>query len=171
MQIKANWLQINSLFFLFICITLAWPSGNQRAQCNYTYRSPLIMRNEKTAMPAPPEYTRQAFLEKKNSHTGILNELQMMLQQDIPMALVESPDECASLINNTNTSNVGSLASSPQLTSQLKSRELAAARKIHSLANEHLNNEKNSYFKAKTSNDLPTSRQNGGLIPQASQAK
>jgi hypothetical protein len=41
--------------------------GGSGGSNSYFYRSPLIMRNEKLAMPAPPEYTRQSSLAMSNA--------------------------------------------------------------------------------------------------------
>ncbi len=79
-----------------------------RSGHNY-YRSPLIMRNEKPPMPAPPEYTRQSYdflPNKPNNDKLILNELQNILHKDIQSVLAESPasDESALLIDSKKSS-------------------------------------------------------------------
>ena len=74
------------------------------------YRSPLILRNEKPPMPAPPEYSRQSYdyLPNKSSPIRplndklILNELHNILQKDIQSVLTDSPDESALLIESAN---------------------------------------------------------------------
>jgi hypothetical protein len=105
------------------------------------YRSPLILRNEKPPVPAPPEYSKyhngsssdtnsMMNTTPRHHHTGILNELHMMLQQDIPRAL-DVEDESMALINNTNNKtnrtksdeSFSIPSSSPQMSTQ-KNRSL-----------------------------------------------
>ncbi|CAF0779883.1 unnamed protein product [Brachionus calyciflorus] len=59
------------------------------------FRSPLIMRNEKPPIPAPPEYTRSVFYTPQvKASESILNELQSMLQQSANIiSLAETPKE------------------------------------------------------------------------------
>ena len=60
-----------------------------------SYRSPLIMRNEKPPIPAPPEYTRPAYYTPQlKASESILNELQSMLQQSANIiSLAETPKQ------------------------------------------------------------------------------
>jgi hypothetical protein len=88
-------------------------SSSHRTGGGY-YRSPLILRNEKPPMPAPPEYSRQSYdyLPNKSSPIRplndklILNELHSILQKDIQSVLTDSPDESALLIESSKKSGI-----------------------------------------------------------------
>lgn len=60
-----------------------------------SFRSPLIMRNEKPPVPAPPEYSRPAYYTPQlKASESILNELQSMLQQSANIiSLAETPKQ------------------------------------------------------------------------------
>lgn len=77
------------------------------------YRSPLIMRNEKPPMPAPPEYSKPSFSYTHKSDENILNELQSMLQQSANIiSLAEMHDDLGEMLS----SNKSSISThSPQL--------------------------------------------------------
>lgn len=73
-----------------------------------SYRSPLIMRNEKPPVPAPPEYTRPAYYTPQlKASESILNELQSMLQQSANIiSLTETPKQLSpnkSIKSNSST--------------------------------------------------------------------
>ena len=124
--------------------TTSGSTNSYNRHYNTNYRSPLILRNEKP--PAPPEYTKQFNIDKTQDHqqnttTGILNELHMMLQQDIPRALTDNAtttttttttptttpttmttpvdDESMALINKM---NYNSPPTTPQFSSNQKNR-------------------------------------------------
>jgi hypothetical protein len=72
-----------------------------------SYRSPLILRNERPPVPAPPEYTRPSYYTPQSKASeSILNELQSMLQQSANIiSLAETPKELspAKSIRSTST--------------------------------------------------------------------
>ena len=69
------------------------------------YRSPLIMRNEKPPMPAPPEYTKQpmSYLHKNFNEQNIVGELNSIFN-DSP-SRQEISDESAALMPKSTLTN------------------------------------------------------------------
>ncbi|RNA28345.1 dystroglycan isoform X1 [Brachionus plicatilis] len=69
--------------------------GENLGSITGSYRSPLIMRNEKPPVPPPPEYTRPAYYTPQlKASESILNELQSMLQQSANIiSLTETPKQ------------------------------------------------------------------------------
>jgi hypothetical protein len=90
-------------------------SGNRSGASSSYYRSPLIMRNEKPPMPAPPEYSRQSGSnsQKSASEQVMLSEIQKILQKNSLLTQGEHQnDELTSLmVSNSNYSPM-SLSSS-----------------------------------------------------------
>ena len=74
----------------------------------YYYRSPIIMRNEKPPIPAPPEYTKQNANKNSsisngnsNANMNFLNEIKAMLTQE-KITIGESSDESIQMLIHNN---------------------------------------------------------------------